>query len=163
MPFELVIVKIGSVMPVPLPVILLVVTLAARAAGMVVPALDSWHDALRIGLAAVYLLAASGRAVPRVRHALERMVPPGLPRPDLLVAGTGILEAAGAIGLLVPATASAAAVCLGLLTLAMTPANISAARRGLELGGKPVTPVGRRLVEQALYVGACAAVVWLPY
>ena len=91
------------------------------------------------------------------------MVPPGLPRPDLLVAGTGILELAGAIGLLIPATAPAAAICLGLLTLAMTPANISAARRGVLFGDQPATPIRRRLVEQALYLAALAAVVWLPY
>jgi uncharacterized membrane protein len=160
---RLVVVKIGAIVPVPLPVLLLGVTVVARLAGLVVPALDSWHDAVRVGLAVVYLLAASGRLIPRVRQDLARMVPPGLPRPDLLVAGTGVLELAGAIGLLVPATAPAAAVCLGLLTLAMTPANVSASRRGLTLGGKPVTPIGRRLVEQVLYVGACAVVVWLPY
>lgn len=151
-------------MPFPLPVLLLGVTALARLLGLVaVPALDSWHDAARVGLAALYLLTASGRLVPRVRQDLERMVPARLPRPDLLVAGTGILEAAGAIGLLVPATAPAAAICLGLLTLAMTPANVSAARRALPFGGKPATPIGRRLAEQALYVGALVVAVWLPY
>lgn len=151
-------------MPVPLPVLLLGVTAVARLLGLVaVPALDSWHDAARVGAAAVYLLAASGRLIPRVRQDLERMVPPGLPRPDLLVAGTGVLELAGAVGLLVPATAPAAAICLGLLTLAMTPANVSAARRGVLFGGRPATPVGRRLAEQALYLAALAAVVWLPF
>ncbi|GHH77164.1 DoxX family protein [Promicromonospora soli] len=151
-------------MPFPLPVLLLGVTALARLLGLLaVPALDSWHDAARVGLAALYLLTASGRIIPRVRQDLERMVPAGLPRPDLLVAGTGMLEAAGAIGLLIPATAPAAAICLGLLTVAMTPANISAARRDLPFGGKPATPVGRRVAEQALYVGALAVVVWLPY
>lgn len=151
-------------MPVPLPVLLLAVAAIARLLGLVaVPALDSWHDAARIGIASVYLIAASGRLIPHVRTDLERMVPPGLPRPDLLVAGTGLLELAGAVGLLVPATAPAAAICLGLLTLAMTPANISAARRGVLFGGQPATPVGRRLAEQALYLGALAVVVWLPF
>jgi len=151
-------------MPFPLPVLLLGVTAVARLLGLLaIPALDSWHDATRVGVAAVYLLAASGRLIPRVRQDLERMVPPGLPRPDLLVAGTGILELAGAIGLLIPATAPAAAICLGLLTLALTPANISAARRGILFGGEPATPIGRRLVEQALYLAALAAVAWLPF
>ncbi|MFI8523788.1 DoxX family protein [Promicromonospora sukumoe] len=151
-------------MPVPLPVLLITVTALARLLGLLaVPALDSWHDAARVGVAAVYLLAASGRLIPRVRADLVRMVPPGLPRPDLLVAGTGVLELAGAIGLLVPTTASAAAICLGLLTLAMTPANISAARRGVLFGGRPPTPVGRRLAEQALYLAALSAIVWLPF
>ncbi|GAA1856748.1 DoxX family protein [Myceligenerans crystallogenes] len=159
---ELVGVKIGAIMPVPLPVLLIGITVVTRLVGLAVPGFDTWHDALRAGVAAVYLLASSGRLIPRVRRDLVRMVPPGLPRPDLLVAGTGILEVAGAIGLLVPATAPAAAICLGLLTLAMTPANISAARRGLDFAGTPVTPLGRRLAEQALYVGACAAIVWLP-
>ena len=151
-------------MPVPLPVLLLGVTAVARLLGTVaVPALDSWHDAARVGAAAIYLLAASGRLIPRVRQDLERMVPPSLRRPDLLVAGTGALELLGGVGLLVPATAPAAAICLGLLTLAMTPANVSAARRGILFGGSPATPVGRRLAEQALYLAALAAVVWLPF
>lgn len=151
-------------MPVPLPVLLIAVTALARLLGLLaVPSLDSWHDAARVGVAAVYLLAASGRLIPHVRADLVRMVPPGLPRPDLLVAGTGVLELAGAIGLLVPTTASAAAICLGLLTLAMTPANISAARRGVLFGGKPPTPLGRRLTEQALYLTALSAIVWLPF
>lgn len=151
-------------MPVPLPVLLLAVTALARLLGLLaVPALDSWHDAARVGVAGVYLLASTGRLIPHVRQDLVRMVPPGLPRPDLLVAGTGVLELAGAIGLLVPATAPAAAICLGLLTLAMTPANVSAARRGVLFGGKPATPVGRRLAEQALYLAALASIVWLPF
>ncbi|MFD6447025.1 DoxX family protein [Promicromonospora sp. NPDC060204] len=151
-------------MPVPLPVLLLAVTALARLLGLLaVPALGSWHDAARVGVAAAYLLASSGRLIPHVRQDLVRMVPPGLPRPGLLVAGTGVLELAGAIGLLVPATASAAAICLGLLTLAMTPANVSAARRGVLFGGKPATPVGRRLAEQALYLAALASIVWLPF
>ncbi len=70
------------------------------------------------------------------------MVPPRLPRPDLLVTVTGVLELVGAVGLLVPATARLAAAGLGLLMLAMFPANVSAARRRLTLAGRPVTPLG---------------------
>ena len=55
-------------------------------------------------------------------------MPPQLPAPGLLVTVTGVLEFLGAVGLLVPSTRVAAALCLLLLMLAMFPANIYAAR-----------------------------------
>lgn len=87
------------------------------------------------------------------------MVPPRLPRPDLLVTLTGILELAGAAGLLIPATMRWAAAGLALLMLAMFPANVSAARRRLSLAGRPVTPLVPRTLLQVLFVAAATAVV----
>ncbi|MBD5787669.1 DoxX family protein [Cellulosimicrobium terreum] len=147
----------------PLPLVLLVVTAVTRGLGALgVDVLDDWRTALCCGLAALFLVTASGRLVPHVRHDLEAMVPARLPAPALLVAVTGALEALGAVGLLVPATSNLAAGCLALLLVAMTPANVWAARQGASLAGRPVTPVGRRMAEQVLYLLACVAVAWLP-
>ncbi|MEU4511079.1 hypothetical protein AB0G05_16430 [Nonomuraea wenchangensis] len=41
--------------------------------------------------------------------------------------------------------------------VAMFPANVSAARRGLTLAGKPVTPLPVRTALQVLFVGAAVA------
>lgn len=135
-------------------------TAAARLAGLLgVDALDGWHPALRIGLALMFLLTASAHFLSR-RADLIAMVPPRLSRADLLVTLTGVLELLGALGLLLPATARAAAAGLALLMLAMFPANVSAARRGLTLAGRPVTPVGVRTALQVAFVAAALAVVF---
>ncbi|RQX02447.1 DoxX family protein, partial [Micromonospora arida] len=69
---------------------------------------------------------------------------------------------AGAVGLLVPATARVAAAGLGLLMLAMFPANVSAARRKLTLAGRPVTPLAQRTALQIVFVATAAAISFGP-
>jgi len=80
------------------------------------------------------------------------MVPPSLPRPELLVFITGVLELAGAGGLLFAATRFWAACGLILLMAAMLPANVSAARRGVLLRGRRVTPLWLRVPMQVLFM-----------
>ncbi|MEO3743853.1 DoxX family membrane protein [Plantactinospora sp. B5E13] len=142
---------------------LLAGSLTARIIGLLgVTALDGWQPALRIGLALMFLLTGYAHFAASHRRDLIAMVPPALPRPALLVTVTGVLELAGALGLLVPATARWAAAGLALLMLAMFPANVSAARRGLTLAGRPVTRLGPRLVEQGIFLAAALLVVLLP-
>lgn len=134
-------------------------TALARLAGLLgVGALDGWHPALRVGLALMFVVTGVAHFAPAYRTDMIAMVPPALPRPDLLVTVTGVLELVGAVGLLLPATARWAAAGLALLMLAMFPANVSAVRRGLTLGGRPATPLGPRTVEQVLFVGVAAAI-----
>ncbi|MGW0506961.1 DoxX family protein [Micromonospora sp. NPDC003241] len=133
-------------------------TALARLAGLVgVSVLDGWHPALRVGLAVMFVLTGIAHFTGRRRDLIE-MVPPRLPRPDLLVTVTGVLELAGAAGLLVPATARWAAAGLAVLMLAMFPANVSAARRKLTLAGRPVTPLGVRTALQVVFLAAAIAV-----
>jgi uncharacterized membrane protein len=135
----------------------------ARLAGLAgISALDGWHPALRVGLALMFVLTGIAHFVGQRRADLIAMVPPRLPRPDLLVTLTGVLELAGAVGLLIPATARLAAAGLGLLMLAMFPANVSAARRGLLLAGRPVTPLGQRTILQLVFVATAAAISFGP-
>lgn len=107
------------------PLILLVlVTLVLRgmgAAGVLVPA--SWPVALRGGLAAMFTLTGVVHFV-GMRAEMIAMVPPFLPAPELLVSITGVLELAGAIGLLLRTTARVAAGCLAALLVVMFPANV---------------------------------------
>jgi uncharacterized membrane protein len=131
----------------------------ARLAGLVgVDALDGWWPALRVGLALMFVLTGLAHFGLGRRADLIAMVPPRLPRPDLLVTITGVLELAGAAGLLLPATARAAAACLALLMILMFPANVSAARRRLRLGGRAVTPLAARTPMQVVFVAAALAV-----
>ncbi|MFI7607108.1 DoxX family membrane protein [Micromonospora sp. NPDC049366] len=146
------------------PLIALVVgTTLARLAGLTgADPLDAWPPALRVGLALMFVVTGVAHFVEPRRSGLVAMVPPTLPRPDLLVTVTGVLEIAGAVALLVPATARWAAAGLGLLMLAMFPANVSAARRRLTLAGRPVTPLAPRTALQLVFVAAAAAISFGP-
>lgn len=84
--------------------------------------------AIAVGLAAMFVLTGVAHFAPPMRGDLIAIVPPRLPVPGLLVTVTGVLELLGAVGLLLPVTRVAAAVCLLALMLAMFPANVYAAR-----------------------------------
>ena len=117
-----------------------------------------WWTALRIALAAMFLLGASAHWGKR-RADLIRMVPAALPRPELLVTTTGICEILGAVGLLIPRVAPAAALGLTLLLIALFPANVRAAREAITIGGRPATPLPVRTVIQIAFVTATIAVI----
>lgn len=137
---------------------LVLVTLIARGVGALgVTYVATWPDAVAVGLAAMFLLTASAHWTQPRRDGLIAMVPPPLPRPDLLVTVTGVLEVAGAVGLLIPATRVPAAICLGVLLLVMFPANVRAAR-GADLPAAARTPLLPRTAMQILFVGAAALV-----
>src|SRR5215467_4323145 len=111
---------------------------------------------LRAALGVMFLMTASAHWGKR-RADLVRMVPPALPRPDLLVTFTGILEILGAIGLFVPITARAACICLVLLLVALFPANIHAARKGLTIDGRRVPSVPVRALIQLVFIATLIA------
>jgi len=141
------------------PAILLVAaTLFLRGLGGVgVGAFSTWLDSARVALALMFLFTAAAH-FNRMKDDLIRMVPPSFPNPRALVFATGVLEIAGAIGLLLPPTRRLAAWGLALMLIALFPANVSAARRGLTLRGKPVTPLAIRLPIQILFL---AVVLWV--
>ena len=118
-----------------------------------VRALDEMALPLRIAVASMFLLTASAHFAKR-RADLVRMVPAWMPRPHLAVTLTGLLEIAGAVGILLPRVAPYAAVGLGLLLVAMFPANVHAARAKLTLDGRPVTPLPQRSAVQLVFLAA---------
>jgi uncharacterized membrane protein len=115
---------------------------------------DSWTNALRIALAAMFLFTAVSHFHPRTRPDLIRMVPASLPAPGMLVTVTGVLELLGAIGLLVPGALPWAAYGLIALLVAMFPANVHAAREGLIVAGRRATPLLWRLPLQLFWIAA---------
>ena len=141
------------------PAILLVAaTLFLRGLGGVgVGAFSTWLDSARVALALMFLFTAAAH-FNRMKDDLIRMVPPSFPNPRALVFATGVLEIAGAIGLLLPPTRRLAAWGLALMLIALFHANVSAARRGLTLRGKPATPLAIRLPIQILFL---AVVLWV--
>lgn len=125
-----------------------------------VQVLDNWNLPLRLSLALMFLVTASAHWG-RGRPDLIRMVPPGFPSPPSLVSLTGILEIAGAIGLLIPSTVALAAGGLTLMLTAMFPANIRAAREKLTIMGRPAPPLILRTAMQLLFATALVAAALL--
>ena len=117
-----------------------------------------WITALRGGLAAMFAMTGTTHFVV-LRDDLIAMVPPALPYPGTLVTVTGLLELAGAVGLLWRPTASWSAVGLAALLIAMFPANVYAALSGNGLNGEAPTPLGVRTVMQLVFLAA-AVTVW---
>ena len=137
---------------------LLLGSLAARVVGWLgVDYVDSWPRAIAVGLAAMFVLTGVAHFVQPLRNDMIAIVPPRLPAPALLVTITGVLELLGAVGLLIPATRVAAAVCLFLLMVAMFPANVHAAR----MPNPPKSMTSRldvRTAEEAVYLAAAVVV-----
>jgi uncharacterized membrane protein len=111
---------------------------ALGAAG--VPALSAWIDCARYALATMFVFTSVSHFAP-MRRDLFAMVPPGWPRPDVLVFSTGM-----------PVTRFWAASGLILLMLAMFLANVSAALRGVTLRGRVATPLWLRTPMQILLI-----------
>lgn len=82
-----------------------------------------------------------------------------LPEPGLLVSITGVLELAGAAGLLWQRTVPWAAGGLSALLVVMFPANVYAALAGLTVGGALAMPLLPRTLLQVLFLAATLAVL----
>ncbi|MCV7441559.1 DoxX family protein [Mycobacterium paraense] len=137
---------------------LLLSTIAARSIGWLgVAYVNNWIASIAVGLAAMFLLTGFSHFAPPLRRDLIAIVPPRLPAPGYLVTLTGLLELLGAVGLLVPATRVAAAVCLLVLMLAMFPANVYASRMP-DPPKSMTTRLPLRAAMQAVFLAAAVAV-----
>ncbi len=141
------------------PLIALVLgTLGARVVGWLgVDYVGGWPSAIAVGLAAMFVVTGITHFVNPLRRDLIAIVPPRLPGAGLLVTVTGVLELLGAAGLLYPPTRVAAAVSLGVMMLAMFPANVYASRMP-EPPKSMTTQLQLRTVEQVVFVGAALMV-----
>ncbi|CAM3158340.1 DoxX family protein [Stackebrandtia soli] len=118
--------------------------------------LDSWPHAVQLGLAAMFVLTTIAHFVQPLRKELIAMVPPRIPNAPAVVTVTGVLELAGAIGLLIPVTTRLAAACLAVLMVVMFPANMYEAGPGR---GIKTMPLPLRAVLQVVFIGACVFVI----
>jgi uncharacterized membrane protein len=138
-------------------IVLFVSLLVFRGLGVLgVPLFLTWHDAALWALSVMVLFTASAHFT-SMKEDLIKMVPSFFPAPRQIVFATGLLEVAGAGGLLIPPLRTAAGICLALLFVAMFPANINAALRQVPLRGRPATPLWLRLPMQVLFI---ALAVW---
>ena len=124
----------------------IVVTLAAR---LRLP----WHDAVRVGLAVMFVFTATAHFTSMKRD-LAAMIPPPLTGALWLIYITGVFELAGAAGLLVPAVTRFAAWSLIAMLVALFPANAYAALNGVTLRGRPATALWLRTPLQLFWIAA---------
>lgn len=104
----------------------------------------------------VYLNTAATHFIEPQRSGLIAIVPGFLPRPELLVTLTGIIELVLAVALLIPRTRRPAAWASVLLLLALFPANVVAAA-GVDHPAAPSTPLLPRALLQLVLIGFSAA------
>jgi len=114
--------------------------------------LSTWRAA-GLGAVAIVFLVTSSAHFNGMKHDLAAMLPGPLAGELWIIYLTGVLEIAGAVGLLIPRTRRLAGMCLVLFLIVTFPANVDAALNGTPLGGEPPSPLWLRAPEQLLYVG----------
>ncbi|WP_333619987.1 DoxX family protein [Dietzia sp.] len=134
----------------------LIVLVATTSAVFVVrkvlrPKQKAWRLGLAGGLAAMFTVTGGAHFV-AMREELVAMVPPALPAPGVLVIITGLLELAGAAGLMWRRTRNAAAAGPGPMLLSMLPANVHLALTGTDLPW--IDELGLRTALQLFFLAA---------
>ena len=114
-----------------------------------------WRDAARVGMAAMLLFTGASHFSP-LKYDLAAMIPPPLTGALWLIYLTGLLEIAGAVGLLTRRLRRAAAWAVVALFVALFPANVYAAIAGVPLNGAAPTPLLLRTPLQLFWI----AVTW---
>jgi uncharacterized membrane protein len=114
--------------------------------------LSSWRDAGRGALVIMFLFTGASHFT-SMKYDFAAMIPPPLPNDLWVIYLTGVFEIAGAIGLLIPRTRKLAGICLVLLLVALSPANVYAALDEIPLRGEAATPLWIRTPMQLLYIG----------
>jgi uncharacterized membrane protein len=114
--------------------------------------LSSWRAAGRGALVIMFLFTGASHFT-SMKYDFAAMIPAPLPNDLWVIYLTGVLEMAGAIGLLIPRTRKLAGICLVLLLVALFPANVYAALNEIPLRGEAPTPLWIRGPIQLLFIG----------
>ena len=136
--------------------VLVVSFLFLRGLGLLgVTRLSSWRVAGRGALVIMFLFTGTSHFT-SMKYDFAAMIPPPLPNDLWVIYLTGVLEIAGAVGLLIPRTRRPAGICLVLMLAALFPANVYAALNEIPLRGQAATPLLIRTPMQLLYI----SMVW---
>jgi len=114
--------------------------------------LSSWRDAGRGALVIMFLFTGISHFT-AMKYDFAAMIPAPLPNGLWVIYLTGVLEIAGAIGLLIPQTRKVAGICLAVYLVAVFPANVYAALNEVTLRGEAPTALWPRTLMQLLYIG----------
>jgi uncharacterized membrane protein len=127
--------------------------LIARGIGLLgVSKLSSWTFCGRLALTILFLVTG-GAHFTDFKYDMAAIIPDPLPKGMWVIYLTGVLEIAGAIGLMIPKVQRLSAICLILLLIAMFPANVNAALNDIPIAGQPPTPLLPRTLMQLLFIG----------
>lgn len=111
-----------------------------------------WRDAARLGIAIMFMFTAAAHFT-AVKYDLAAMIPPPLTGSLRVIYLSGLLEIAGAIGLLTNRWRRRAAASLIALLVLMFPANVYAALHDVPLRGSSPTPLLVRAPLQLFWIG----------
>jgi len=116
-----------------------------------VDALGTWRHSAIYALAVMFVFTAVAH-FNKMKHDLARMIPAIFPHPMLLIYVTGVLEFLGALGLLLSPFRRVAGICLAIMLVGLSVANVNAARIGVTVRGKPATNLWLRTPMQIFFI-----------
>ena len=133
--------------------VLVISFLLLRGLGLLgVRRLSSWREAGLMAVVILFLFTGSTHFT-AMKHDYAAMLPGPLSGNLGIIYLTGVLEIAGALGLLVPRTRRLAGICLVLYLLAVFPGNVYAAVNEVPFRGEPPTPLWLRTPIQLFFIG----------
>lgn len=133
--------------------VLVISFLLLRGLGLLgVRRLSSWREAGLMAVVILFLFTGSTH-FSAMKHDYAAMLPSPLSGNLGIIYLTGVLEIAGALGLLVPRTRRLAGICLVLYLLAVFPGNVYAAVNEVPFRGEPPTPLWLRTPIQLFFIG----------
>jgi uncharacterized membrane protein len=133
--------------------VLVISFLLLRGLGLLgVRRLSSWREAGLMAVVILFLFTGSTHFT-AMKHDYAAMLPSPLSGNLGIIYLTGVLEIAGALGLLVPRTRRLAGICLVLYLLAVFPGNVYAAVNEVPFRGEPPTPLWLRTPIQLFFIG----------
>ncbi len=133
--------------------VLVISFLLLRGLGLLgVRRLSSWREAGLMAVVILFLFTGSTHFT-AMKHDYAAMLPSPLSGNLGIIYLTGVLEIAGAVGLLASRTRRLAGICLVLYLLAVFPGNVYAAVNEVPFRGEPPTPLWLRTPIQLFFIG----------
>jgi uncharacterized membrane protein len=133
--------------------VLVISLLLLRGLGLLgVRRLSSWRDAGLIAVVIMFVFTGATHFT-GMKHDYAAMLPSPLSGNLGIIYLSGVLEIAGAVGLLIPRTRRLAGICLALYLVAVFPGNVYAAVNEVPFRGEPPTPLWLRTPIQLFFIG----------